>query len=230
MKRSFSAAVPVNPERRERRSPRATVKRRARIGAMLSARLCSSWESIRESALYRASGTASEATHTCTSSVISSSDVNYLDLCNSSRDGQPPHARSKVESFRTRCSGIHEELAPEPGYERAVRVAEYDDIGVVASRQFRGSWASDFVAVTDVHAETVDRNDELFSQFRVARRIGVAEDGFDRCNQSELVQNVGAADITRVKNELDSRQRLVNAGPKKSVRIGDESHHVRFGV
>jgi hypothetical protein len=33
-----------------------------------------------------------------------------------------------------------------------------------------------------------------------------------------------------VKNELDSRQRLVDSGPKKSVRIGDESHNVRFGV
>lgn len=108
-------------------------------------------------------------------------------------------------------------------------VAEDHDISVVTSRQLLRGRASDFVAVTDVHPDAVDGNDDFLAQPRLTWRVGVAEHGFDRRDQSELVQNVGAADVTRVKNEIDAGQRLVNAGSKKPMRIGDESNDVRFG-
>lgn len=111
-----------------------------------------------------------------------------------------------------------------------MRVAKHDDIGVVASRQLCRGWTSDFVAVADMHPNTIDCNDDFFAQSGLTRRVGVAEHSFDRRNQSELVENIGAADIPRVKNQLDPRQRFVYAGPKKPVRIGDESHNARFGA
>lgn len=111
-----------------------------------------------------------------------------------------------------------------------MRVAKDDDIGVVASRQLCRGWTSDFVTVADMHPDTVDCNNDFFAQPGLTRRVGVAEHSFDRRNQSELVQNIGSADIPRVKNELDPRQCLVYPGPKKPVRIGDESHNARFGA
>jgi hypothetical protein len=86
------------------------------------------------------------------------------------------------------------------------------------------------VTVADVNPDAVDRNHDFFAQFGLTRWIGVAKHRFDGRDQSKLVQDFGATHISGVKNELDSRQRLVDSGPKKSVRIGDESHNVRFGV
>lgn len=110
-----------------------------------------------------------------------------------------------------------------------MRVAEDDDIRVVPSCQFRRRRASDFVAVTDVHADAVYCNDDLLAQPRCTGRVGVAEYSFDRRNQAELVQNFSAADVARVKNEIDARQRYVDAGPKEPMRIGDEANDVRLG-
>jgi hypothetical protein len=75
--------------------------------------------------------------------------------------------------------------------------------------------------VTDVHPNTIDFNDDFFAQAGLARRIGVAENSFDRRDQAELVQNAESTDISGVKNELDTRQCLVHAGPKQPVRVGD---------
>ena len=93
-------------------------------------------------------------------------------------------------------------------------MAKDDDIGVVASSKLRRGWTAHFVTVADVHPNTVDFKDEFFAQARLPGWIGVAEHSFDWGNQSELVQDAGAADVTRVKNELDPRQCLVHTGPK----------------
>lgn len=104
-----------------------------------------------------------------------------------------------------------------------------DDIGVVASRQLGRRRASHLVAVADVHPKALDCHDDFPAQLRIAGRVGVAEYSLDRRDQSELVQNPGPADISGVENELDSRQRFVDAGSEKPMRIGDESYDVRFG-
>ncbi len=111
-----------------------------------------------------------------------------------------------------------------------MRMAKHDHVGVVSSRQLCRRWTSHFVAVTHVQPDTVNCNHDFFTQSGLTRRIGVAQHGLDGRYQSELVQNVGAADISRVKNQLDPRQRPVHAGPEKPVRIGDKSYNVRFGV
>jgi len=111
-----------------------------------------------------------------------------------------------------------------------MRVAEHDDIGVIAGRQFCRSRTPDFVAVADVYPDVVDREDDFFAQLGLARWIRVAKHCFDGCDQSELVQNLGAADIPGVKNELDPRQRLAHSGAEKPMCIGDESHNASFRV
>lgn len=111
-----------------------------------------------------------------------------------------------------------------------MRVAEDDDIGVITGRQFCRGWTSDFVTVADVHPDAVDRHDDFFAQSGLTRWIRVPEHGFDGSDQSELVQNIGATNVSGVKNKLDPGQRLVHSGPKKPMRIGDESYNARFRV
>ena len=95
-----------------------------------------------------------------------------------------------------------------------MRVAKDDDIGVVASGKFCRRRTADFVAVADVHANTVDFKGDLVAQARLTRRVGVAENSFDWGDQPELVEDPRSADISRVKNELDPRQCLVYPRPK----------------
>jgi hypothetical protein len=70
-----------------------------------------------------------------------------------------------------------------------------------------------------VHPDTVDFTDDFFAQAWLIRWVGVPEHSFDGGNQSELVQDPGAADIAGVKNELHPRQCLIYSGPEKPVRI-----------
>ena len=102
-----------------------------------------------------------------------------------------------------------------------MRVAEDHDIGVVSGGKLGRRRATHFVAMADVHADPVDGDEDLVSKISLIRRVRVAEDGFDRRDQPELVEDAGAADITRVKDELDPRQCLVHSRPKQPVRIRD---------
>jgi len=111
-----------------------------------------------------------------------------------------------------------------------MRMAEDDDIRVVSRGKLGRRRATDFVTVTDVHADPVDGEKKLSGKISLIRRVRVAKDGFDRRDQPELVQYPGTSDITRMKYQLDSRQCGVDARPQQPVRIGDEPHHMRFGV
>lgn len=111
-----------------------------------------------------------------------------------------------------------------------MRVAKDHHIGVITLGELGRRRAADFVAVAHMNADSVDRDEELFGHIRLISRIGVAEHGLHRRDQAELVQYVGPADITRVKYELNPLQCRMDARPKQPVRIGDESHHVPFGV
>ena len=93
-------------------------------------------------------------------------------------------------------------------------MAKDDDIGVVAGSKLCRGWTAHFMTVTDVNPNTIDFKDDFFAQAGLARRIGVAEHSFDWGNQSELVEDAGAADISRVKNELDPCQCPVYPRPK----------------
>src|SRR5450432_1070371 len=63
-------------------------------------------------------------------------------------------------------------------------------------------------------------------QARISRSVGVAVHGLDGCDQRELVENLIAADIARVENELDTAKCIVNPRTQLTVRIGDESDDV----
>jgi hypothetical protein len=54
-----------------------------------------------------------------------------------------------------------------------------------------------------MHAHSVYFKHDFFAQLGLILRISIPEHGFDGRNQSELVQDAGAAHVARVKNELD---------------------------
>jgi hypothetical protein len=75
-------------------------------------------------------------------------------------------------------------------------VSEDYDIRVISRGKLRGGWAAHFVAVADVHTDPVDGDHDLSGEVSLVRRVRVAEYGFDRRDQAELVQNPGSTDIT----------------------------------
>src|SRR2546423_5365788 len=108
-------------------------------------------------------------------------------------------------------------------------VTIHDHLCLVARCQLRGGGAADLVAVAHVNAQPGNIQYDLLGECGIAGRIDVAENGLDRRDRVQLVENLGSADITSVKNELHSVECIVNAGANETVRIGNESQDVRVG-
>lgn len=49
-----------------------------------------------------------------------------------------------------------------------------------------------------------------------------------RRDQRQLGEDLVAADIARVQNQLDARECLMDVGPQQTMRIGDESDQDRL--
>jgi len=104
------------------------------------------------------------------------------------------------------------------------------DIGIIALRQLFGRGASDFVPVTHMDAHAVNRQKDLWRETWLPWRIRVAEHGTDGRDHAKLLENIGSTHVTRVENELDPVECLMNPNSKEAVRIGNESQYVRVGV
>ena len=105
-----------------------------------------------------------------------------------------------------------------------------DDICGVAFSQFLRSRTPNLVTVTDVYPNAVDPHVDLVGKRWISGRIGIAEHSPDGSNQSQLIENVRASDITRVEYQLDPLQRVVHTWSHQSVRIGDEPYQVNAGM
>src|SRR4051812_6164146 len=120
------------------------MKRRAELGESALARFLSSLGSERDNASYRSSLTSSDATQTWTSSVISSSDANNVNLRPPVHDHQSSDTRSEIETLRSGRSRVHDQSSVDPGNHLPMGVAVHDDVSIVALRKLRGRWASHF--------------------------------------------------------------------------------------
>lgn len=104
------------------------------------------------------------------------------------------------------------------------------DVGIVPLRELRRCRTAHFVAVAHVEMYSAEFNIDPLGESWLARWIGIAEYRPHWRDQSQLVENLLAPDITRVKNELHSFQSFVNARSNDTVRIRDEPHNVRVGL
>jgi hypothetical protein len=109
-------------------------------------------------------------------------------------------------------------------------VAIDDDFSIIAFRQFRRSRTSHFMTVAYVKMYSADLDIDPLCQSGLAWRVRIAEDRAYGGDEAELRQNVRPADVSGVKNQLDTLQGFVHAQPNEAVRIGYEPEDMRVGV
>jgi hypothetical protein len=85
----------------------------------------------------------------------------------------------------------------------------YQHIGVVTLRQFCRGRASDFVAVTHVHADAADGQQDLRLETGKIGWIRIAENRAHRRYEPQLVENLLAAYISRVQDQLHTGKGVV---------------------
>jgi hypothetical protein len=73
------------------------------------------------------------------------------------------------------------------------------------------------MAHVKAHVADVDQN--LFRELRLTDGIGVTEHSSNRRDQSQLIENARSPYISRMKNQRDSLEGVVNPRPQESVRI-----------
>ena len=81
------------------------------------------------------------------------------------------------------------------------------------------------MSMTYVNLDVANRNDQLRSEIRIARRIGVSINCLHRRDESKLIENVGATYVPCVKYEAHTLESFVYRWSEKSVRVADESHY-----
>jgi hypothetical protein len=85
----------------------------------------------------------------------------------------------------------------------------YQHIGVVTLRQFCRRRISEFVAMTHVHADPADGQRDLRLETWKIGWIHIAENRAHRRYESQLVENLLAADISRVEDQLNTGKGVV---------------------
>ena len=83
--------------------------------------------------------------------------------------------------------------------QRAVGVAEHEDVGRIARQQPGRRRAAQFVPVADVDREAACLDGDFLRQQPI-ERIHVSVDGLHRCDGFQRVDHVASADIPSVQN------------------------------
>src|SRR5690348_8136103 len=78
-----------------------------------------------------------------------------------------------------------------------------------------------------VYRDAADLSFDGFAQTRISRRISIPVHGHRWCNRAELVEDVVAANVTSMENELDALERAEHVRSEQSMSVGDEPDHVR---
>lgn len=108
--------------------------------------------------------------------------------------------------------------------QRAVRMAEDNDVSAVTRQQFLGGRAAELVPVREVDGET--RQFEGPARFeRPPRRIDVAADRGDRGDGGQFDQHGAAADVAGMENPRDPGERIEDACPHQAVGVGHQSDY-----
>jgi len=134
-----------------------------------------------------------------------------------------------MESPSTCSAGIDDHAAREVEDQLLVGVAVYNDVRVgVGLDQLLRLGPAQLIAMTHVQAEFLEHLFESQWQVRIADRVAVAGDRVDRSDRPQLVQDVIAADVAGVKDEVDPRKDRMDRRAQHAVRVGDESESDHF--
>lgn len=141
-----------------------------------------------------------------------------------------------VESARARGAGIHDHSAGALEYQLMMRVAVDDDIGVgILSQQLFRLWPAELVTVAHVKPHLLERMFESQWKVRVVDWIAVTRHRVDRSYRPELEQDLVAADITCVQDDVHPLEDRVNLGAQETVRVryqaeSDQERASRCGI
>lgn len=127
-------------------------------------------------------------------------------------DRESCHARDQVKATRPGGARVHHQPVAISVNQLLVRMAVDDHVGVVPGQKLLRLWAADLVPVADVDAETIEHAIDRLLQPRIAWVITISMDGLNRGDERELVQDIVAAHVTSVKNQIHAGEGPVNFG------------------
>ena len=141
-----------------------------------------------------------------------------VETCNGDRQAKPSRARA------ARIDELH---AVTLGHHGLVRVTGYDNVEASSSRV-----DVDFLQVMEyVNADSLQLQSEVKRNVRRPRAlVVVSPDRVDRRYGAQLFENLGAADVARMDDVLNTRERTDRFGAEQSVRIRDEAYRFQWIV
>ena len=95
-----------------------------------------------------------------------------------------------------------------------MRMSENDYVFVVGGKQLCRIGNSELITVTDVYSKATDGEHLDRRQRRMTGRVSVSANGQHGSDRAELMENVIAADVARMENELDAFERRVDTRPQ----------------
>ena|SRR5688572_4275345 len=80
------------------------------------------------------------------------------------------------------------------------------------------------MAVAHVYTKAADDDVDCFAEARITRRVRVAEYGMHGRDQGEFVEDLVAAHVTGVEDELNSGEGCVDVRTEQAVRVGYQAN------
>ena len=111
-------------------------------------------------------------------------------------------------------------------HDRAMRVTEDHDVGVVASQHLLRRRPAKFVPMADVDGDPADRHHAFARERRVVRIVTVPVHGVHWRDLRQDLEHRSPADVACVENPFHALERSDDPRADLPVRVGDESDDV----
>ena len=152
-------------------------------------------------------------------------EVHDLGCDSAGADAQPSDTGCEVEAARPGGPGVDCHTTLGLGDERTVGMSVDQHSLRISLEEALRCRDTDLMAVTDMDVDAPCGVHDIGCQGG-GRRIGVAENGPHRGDQSELVQHGIATHIARVQDHLDPGERDVHTRANEAVRVRDQPDEV----
>ena len=99
----------------------------------------------------------------------------------------------------------------------------HDVVGRITSDEFLRLRRAGFVTMADMDRDAGNFQVDRRPQPRITQLVGVAEDCVHGSDEGEFVEDLVAADVAGVEDELHTFQRFMDLRPDETMRIRDQS-------
>ena len=134
------------------------------------------------------------------------------------------HARRKIEASCAGRARIYQCTAAGFEDELPVSVTVDDHIRVgIRREQLRRLWPAQLVSMTHVQAYLLERMFESRRKVGIIGHVAVSGDCVNRSDEPQLVQDLVAADIAGVKDDVDAGERGMDRRAEEPVRVRNQA-------